>query len=92
MKEDKKKICPMCKESSSSKNFDVKLHMAVSHPYVQLEGKHLAINEAIDKALTAPFPQIAIHHLINRLFQNYEPDPKDSTKLRPKSPPHIESV
>lgn len=32
------------------------------------------LNKAIGIALIAPFPQIAIHHLIDKLFELYEPD------------------
>ena len=28
------------------------------------------LNEAIDLALTAPFPQLAVHHLIDKIVEN----------------------
>lgn len=52
--------------------------------YVQIKDRQLAINEAIDTALSAPFPQIAVHHLIDKLFEMYEPDPDEPSKLRLK--------
>ena len=52
--------------------------------YVQLEKRPGVINDLIDKALTAPFPQIAIHHAIDKLFEMYEPDPENPSILRLK--------
>lgn len=52
--------------------------------YIQLGNRRGAINEAINKCLSAPFPQIAIHHLIDRLFETYEPDPQNPSLLRQK--------
>ena len=39
-----------------------------------------SISMSIEKALSAPLPQIAIHYLINKLFREFEPK-KEARKV-----------